>query len=296
MIKIEKRLIEFLEKHMLLLAVLLVTMIAFLMRRQNIWYYTTDYIHFFDRHENHIQGMLYFLVVNLTGYVFDVPLHGIKWIASIADFAVAGLCVLLCKAELSKQVRITKVEKWKLFFLYTGCLVAPVLYIRGCVWAQIESLAMAFLLGALYMVETQGKRMRIVAVVLAAVGMALYPMYMLLIMGYCLYIKREEAAWLRYLFVPAVLVAIILEAVSSFVVGVAWKQGIMSFFQWMSYHPYTGAGYANVGEWLWQMLILSSYSIALISGVAAFLKKIPYVVAFGAQLLVAVCYGIVLGW
>ena len=92
MIKWESKLIGFLEKHMLLLAALLLSGIAFLMRRQNIWFYTEDYAYYFDMHPQNIQSALYFILMRMTGYVFDIPLHGIKWLAGLADFAVAIMC------------------------------------------------------------------------------------------------------------------------------------------------------------------------------------------------------------
>lgn len=294
MLKIEKKLIDFLEKHMLLLAVLLITVIALLMRRQNIWYYTSDYIYYFDMHNKNVQSVFYYLFVVLTGYFAEIPLHGVKWMAGIADFAVACMCVFLCKKEIAGEGKLTEKAKWKCVLLYAGCLFAPVVYLRGCVWAQVESMAMAFLLLALYFVKYRENT--IAACIAAGVGVALYPFYLVLVVGYILCTGKGKNSKILYRCLGVAAVAFLLNIVACLVVDVSWKQGIPSLFRWTSYHPYTGELYSSAADWLRQMLILGGYGAALLSGLAAFRRKIPYYAAVIIQVLAAVCYGAALGW
>ena len=89
MTKLEKKMIGWAQKHMLLLAALFLTALAFFIRRQNIWFYGTDYFYYFDMRRGNIQSMSYWLIVRLLGYVAYSPLHGVKWLAGLSDIGVA---------------------------------------------------------------------------------------------------------------------------------------------------------------------------------------------------------------
>lgn len=296
MTKIEKKVIAFVEKNIILLVALFLTGLALFLRRQGIWYYSQDYIHYYDMHENSTLSALFYFVVQLLGYGFDIPLHGVKWLAGLADFAVAALCVMLCGRELRKQGGIAGLEKLKLLLLYAGCLFAPVIYIRGCIWSQMDSLGFAFLLGALYLTESKKQGTMVGAVLLAIIGVALCPYTIVVVEGY--FFSGERIAEKKTLVIPLVIlaVAMLLNGIAGLLVSTTWQQGVQSFLNWTTYHPYTGERYAAGSDWLWQMIILGGYGLALYSGLAAFRKKMPYALAVAIQLAIAICYGIALGW
>lgn len=307
MTKIEKKLITFVEKNIILIAALLVMGLAFLVRRQSIWYHSQDYIHYFDSHEGNIQSAAYYLVVRLLSYGYDIPMHGVKWLAAVADFGVAAFCVLLCRLEMRMQGgAFTSYDKIKLLLLYAGCLFAPALYLRGSVWAQIDSVSFALLLGALCLYrgvikqavnkqavakQTVGKAAAIGAVLLAGAGVALYPCAIVAVAAYfCYEYYYKKCSGKQF--------AIALTAVTgcALVCNGICGGGVQSFFGWITYHPYTGEIYDNVADWLWNMLILGGYGLALFSGLAAFRKKLPYALAVAVQVVITVCYGSALGW
>lgn len=295
MIKWEKRIIDFLEKHMLFLTVLFISAIAFLLRRQNIWFYTEDYIFYFDGHDKNVQSALYYLLVKLVGYGFEIPLQGIKWLAGMADFAVAFLCVILCKKQGNISGKLI-IEKWKLLLLYAACLFAPVVYLRGCVWAQVDSMALALLLGGACAWEYSDKRGVVAAVILGAMGVALYPPFMLLAAWYCICVKNKEAVFAKYLWIMVAAVAVLLEILSAAAMGLPWKQGWLSFINWTTYHPHTGVVYKSPADWMWQQLLFFSYGTAVLGLIAAFRRKISVPVAIALQILLAICYSVALGW
>lgn len=300
MLKIEKKLIDFVEKNIFILSALLLTAIAFLVRRWGIWYHSQDYIHYFDMHEGNIQSAFYWLVVRLMGYGFDIPMHGIKWLAGIADFAVAVLVVLLCKGKVAWK-NCDAHGRMKLLLLYAGCLFAPVMYLRGCIWAQVDSVAVAFLLGALYLWQRESQEKNIsvcmaAAVILAGLGVAMYPIAMVAVLAYFCCGKRLYVRGNIVTLLSIVLVAVVWSGICGVLISQGRVEGVQSVFQWMTCHPYTGEIYISAVEWLWQMFLLGGYGLALYIGVAAFCKKIPYALAVGVQLIVTICYGGMLGW
>jgi len=300
MLTIEKKIIAFVEKNLFLLSALLLTVIAFVVRRWGIWYHSEDYIYYFDMHEANIQSAFYWLLVRLMGYGFDIPMHGIKWMAAMADFGVAVLEVLLCKGEKTWK-DCTSSEKGKLLFLYAGCIFAPVVFLRGCIWAQVDSVAAAFLLGALYVWKkaVRGKQQFLLmaaAVLLAGLGIAVYPIFMVAVIAFFFLEKRCYERKNVVAFLSIFVVAILWSGICGVFTFLGFGEGVRSLVQWMTYHPYTGELYAGGVEWLGWLLLLGGYGVALYSGVAAFQKKISVVIAIGVQLIVSICYGGMLGW
>ena len=300
MLKWERKLVEFLEKNMLILAALFISGIALLLRRQNIWFHTEDYIYYFDMHQGNIQSAVYFSLVKLLGYVFELPLHGIKWLTIVSDFAVAFLSVLLCGflsvKKQGKTVWKKRTFQFKLLLLYAACLFAPVIYVRGCVWAQVDALAFVFLLAAAFLLEFYEKKGLIAAIVLGAVGVSVYPPVLLVVIGYCLLIKKQDFPVVKYVWLIVVVLAAVLEVLGGMAVDLSPKQSVISLFQWITFYPHTGVVYKNLGDWMWQQLLLFSYSASLVSLVGAFRKKLSLVAVVILQIVLAVCVGIALGW
>lgn len=284
MTKLEKKLIDWAQKHMLLLAALFLTALAFFIRRQNIWFYGTDYSYYFDMHRGNIQSMSYWLIVRLLGYVAYSPLHGVKWLAGISDIGVAFFAVVFLRKYM---------EKLPLLLVYAACLFSPVIYLSGCVLARIDSLAALSLMAGACLIQ-QNKHYP--AMVLMGIGMAIQPIFALpVVVGYVV-CGREKQESHRYLWIGAMVIALVIEVVCSIALQEKWWRGILSFFQWLMYHPYTGDAYASAGEWLWQVLLMSGYGLALGSILAAFRKKIPFVGAILLQFIICICYGVVQGW
>ena len=284
MTKLEKKMIGWAQKHMLLLAALFLTALAFFIRRQNIWFYGTDYSYYFDMHRGNIQSMSYWLIVRLLGYVAYSPLHGVKWLAGLSDIGVAFFATWF----LYKYV-----EKLPLLFAYAACLFAPVIYLGGCVFARIDSLAALFLMVGACLIQN---KKHYPAMVLMGIGIAIQPIFALpVVIGYVI-CGREKKGFHRYLWIGAVAIALVIEVVCSIALQEAWWRGILSFFQWLMYHPYTGDVYAGAGEWLWQVFLMSGYGLSLGSILAAFCKKIPFVPVILLQFIICICYGVVQGW
>ena len=106
MLKLEKRLLEYAEKNILLLQLLLVSAIALFIRRLPIWWNPEDIGAYFDFHVNNTQSGLYGLLVGAVQYLPLLPVHTIKWLAALGDFLTAAFCLLLVRrADASHRLR-----------------------------------------------------------------------------------------------------------------------------------------------------------------------------------------------
>lgn len=287
MLKIEKRLLEWAEKYMYQLAALLVCLIALYMRRSAIWWYSPDVGYYFDRHVNHTQSAFYYLLVTLAQYLPLLPLHGMKWLYGLADFAVVFLGVIAMDKDGRKPFYI-KFSLKKTIFLIVLAL-SPVAYLRGVVWAQPDSLAFSLILAA-YLLWNRGRRWR--ALIPAVFGAALYPCFILFIVGYLWFSdnRLQGRAWIYFVVLWAGFLA--LQGLFGVILGDGWQEGIRTCFRWMAYEPYGGALYRQDGlAWLLQMVNVSGYGAAMTSLLLACRRKISYAAALAVHLPVLLVYG-----
>lgn len=281
MLKIERKLILWIEKHMFLLMALLVAVMALYLRRAVIWWGSPDASYYFDGHVGNIQSAFYFLFVQLIQYLPILPLHGIKWLAGLTDFVVAILCIIAVGGHKEKL-------KLKPAFYLTVCLLSPVVFLRGSCWAQIDSIAFAFLLGA-YLLWEKGKKPG--AAILAIPGVALYPCFFLMI-PFLLWNPKEGIRDKDWIYLGIVAIGCyLLSGVSAVVTGQPWGNGLLSCIRWAGYDPYTGVLYKEPLLWARQMVNLFGYGAAMVSGLAAYRHKVSYKVTLLIHLAVLLVYG-----
>lgn len=280
MLKTEKKLLLWIEKHMFLLMALLAAVISLYLKRLAIWWGSPEINYYFDGHENNIQSTFYFLLVRTVQYLPLLPLHSLKWIAGIADYAVAALCFLAVDGHREGL-------KLKSTFYFVVCVLSPVVYLRGVCWGQADSLAFFFLLAS-GLLWNKGKK--IPALLLALPGIALYPCMILPVLGYLLY--RRELRWKNCVYVLGLALAccLLLGASGAFL-GYGLKDALASGIRWASYDPYTGLAYKEPLLWIKQMINLFGYSGVMISSIAAYRHKISYVTALLINLAVLLVYG-----
>lgn len=281
MLKVEKKLLVWIEKHMFPLMALLTAALALYLRRGVIWWTSPDVNYYFDSHINNVQSSFYYLIVLLTQYLPALPVHSVKWLVCIADYIVAGLCVVAAGGQ-REPFRL------KTIFYFTGCILSPVAFLRGACWAQVDAVAFAFLLGACLLLEREKKAG---ALGLALIGVTLYPCFYLLVLGYLLYRKKDIQGkcwlWLGGLTAATCL----LQGILGVVVGQDWTESVWSCVRWLTYDPYLGIAYREPLLWLKQMVNLFGYSAAMISGIAAYRHKISYATALLIHLAVLLVYG-----
>ena len=284
MLKTERKLIDFIEKHMLIFQMFLVSALALYIRRIPIWWNTDDVAAYFDFHENCTQSGLYYLLVRAVQYLPMLPVHSIKWISVIGDFGTAVLCLLLVRGK-NRDNRLLQV------FCYTLCLFSPVMFLRGVAWAQIDSFAvMLFLLGWLLW----EKNIRIVPGVCMLLSALLYPC-MLFFVFWFLWSRRKEMKestfWignLGFLSVWLILCGLVFLPLEK-----SFSEGLKNSLAWLTYDPVTGQSFATGLDWVLEMLVTLGLPGSVIGGLE-FVRRQRKVSAFAVLLvhfLITVLFG-----
>lgn len=283
--KIERKLIEFAEKHLFLLCVVLSVLMALYLRKIAVWWSYVDISSYFDMHEHDTHTVTYYLIVRLSQYLPLLPLHSMKWLAGLADFGVAGLVTYL----LGKEANASK----RLIFFIT-CLFSPVLFLRGITWGQIDSVGILLLLTgyALYAGErSEGRKHRKWLASLPAIcAVALCPWLFLIVL---LYLWRSEEYqpdfWCSILLLTAGV--FMLQLVSALFLQVSLKESFFSLVRFLTYHPESGIQYDNMVEWFIQMLGLYGPAASILTMLAAGRRRCPYAWAILIQIISVALYG-----
>ena len=91
MLKAEKKLLLWAERHMLLLTVLMAAALGLYLRRAAVWWTAPDAGALFDRHENNIQSSFYHLVVYAAQYLPALPLHTVYLLLRCVSAVSCGI-------------------------------------------------------------------------------------------------------------------------------------------------------------------------------------------------------------
>lgn len=290
MLKIERKLLEWIEKHMLVLVLLFISLLALYIRRIPIWWNPENIIIYFDFHENSVQSYLYYLLLQGMQYLPVLPIHSVKWLSVMGDFGTAALCLLLVREEIKDNELLP-------YLCYILCLFSPVLILRGCIWAQIDSLAvMFFLLGWLFW--KKGKRL--IAAVTALLSALLYPC-MLIFVFWLLWREKCGAkpetggaktggCWLTTLVFLAIW--LLCCGMAALPLGKGFMEGMKNGVAWLSYDPVSGQGFVTGLDWLREMLMNLGLAGSVIGGIMLVRRrKFPLFSVLGAHFLIAVLYG-----
>lgn len=287
MLKLERRLLEFAEKHMLLLSALFLSLLALYLRKTAVWWNYENIVSYFDLHENHTQTAAYYLLVRLVQFLPLLPVHSIKWLAGISDFGVAGLVVYLLGKE---------VHGGKRLIFYVVCLFSPVLFLRGIIWAQLDSLAVGLLLLGYILHSRRQKNKRAIslpALVTVIAAIALCP-YLYLAMFFYLW-QVEERKQVFWTCVAAVTAgSLLVQSACAMLIGEALIDGLYSGIRFLTYHPESGILYDNGTEWVLQMVYLYSPVAAVSTILAAGKHRLSYNWTIVIQIVGTLLYGSVL--
>lgn len=242
----ERLLLEGIEKHMLLLAVLVISLLALYLRKVAVpWNYENILGHF-DHHINHTESSFYYLLLRISEYIPILPLHSFKWLGGLSDFALAAVCAGIAGER----------SKLKQCILYMLCLFSPVVFLRGIVWAQPDSAALFLLLTAFLLQKRFGpgknKGIDCLCILLAGTGIAITPCLLVVFLLMTFHFRKPGFA----AGFGVIATSLFLQTVSVLVLKESITEGFYSMFRFGACHPLTGAYYDAPGEWLIRMMIL----------------------------------------
>lgn len=285
MLKIERRLIEFVEKHMCLLGALILSLLALYLRRIAVWWNYESIGAYFDMHKNYTQTSVYFALVRLVQYFPVLPVHSIKWLAGLADFGVAGLTVYMLGHETDDRKRL---------IFYTAILFSPVLFLRGIIWAQLDSVAILLLLTGYVIYDSKLSLNKKIGMCLACIpvilAVSLCPYLFPIVV---LYLWKKEKGHQEFWTSVLLLLSgsVVLQLLCTLLTGLPWLDGIFSGIRFLTYHPESGALYVDAGEWLLQLIYLYSAVAAVFTALAAGKHRISYGWTILIQTVAALLYG-----
>ena len=286
MLKTERRLAEFAQKHLIFLCGFLLTVIGLYLRKGAVWWSYENTGMYFDMHANCCQTVFYYRLVWWMQNLPMLPLHSVKWLAGLADFGIAGLMVWALGKEADPAKRL---------IFYVACVFSPILFLRGITWGQVDSVGIFLLLAGYIIREKRGNRggmsrTGLASLLLAGAGIALCPW---LLWAALLYLwmqeKEQRSFWLEILILTAWILA--LQLFSALSLGVPWQESIYSLFCYLTFHPESGVRYNDAAEWLLQMIVQTGASASILALLAAGKRRCPYMAAIVIQAVSAVLCG-----
>lgn len=286
MLKIERKLAEFAEKHLIFLCGFLLTVIGLYLRKAAIWWSYGNIGAYFDMHADCCQTVFYYRLVWWMQNLPALPLHSVKWLAGLADFGIAGLMVRFLGKEADSAKRL---------IFYAVCVFSPILFLRGVTWGQTDSVGILLLLAGYIIREKKVNRggmsrTGLASLLLAGAGIALCPW---LLWAAFLYLwkqeKEQRTFWPEFLTLTAWI--LVFQLFSALSLGLPWQEGLYSLFRYLTFHPESGMQYDNVAEWLQQIIIQTGAAASILALWAAGKRKCPYIAAIVIQAVSAVVCG-----
>ena len=146
---VEKRILQWLEKHLLLLAFAAFSGIALLLRLMLIDFVSGDSTYFLLPWYEQIRqnglnqqvgnyNFLYQLLIWVMTKLPVEPLHGYKILSVLFDY-------LLALGAASVTVQLAKEDKlWKGVAVYAAVLLCPTVFLNSAAWAQCDSIFVFF--------------------------------------------------------------------------------------------------------------------------------------------------------
>ncbi|MBQ4264390.1 MAG: hypothetical protein IJB85_02640 [Clostridia bacterium] len=215
MLSIEKKILDWCEKHMLLLFAGIISFLAYRIRYNGMNMTTVDYWSCLEPWFSTIAAkgglpaiseqvgnynVLYQLLICLLTYIPVLSLYLYKWLSVAFDYLLA-LAAGLTAYELCHQ-------KIKAVLVYCGVLLLPSVFINSAYWAQCDSIYCFFLILSVYFLLKQRYTLTFIFFSIAF-QFKLQAIFFLPFLLYY-YVRTRSFSLLQFLWVPALGVLICL--------------------------------------------------------------------------------------
>lgn len=284
MLKIEKKIIEWINRYMVLIAIVFAFLAAGWIRMTGRNYIGIDY-HF----------CLYDIAGNCNSYIYrtfvdfimarwtDSAINILKYLAYLGDFGVALLTLFLLRG---RQQALSGLH---VFLAATVCLLSPVSLIYSVGGMKIDSVCLCFLLIGLLFYQ---RGLICPALFIMSLSAFLYLAYWPIVVafGICLTIHEKRQNGLGKVTIAALLILFGLLVFSIFLES----RNIEGGYYWgklFVVDPNRGGSYADFGSWLLSMCRIYGYSFAMLTLLFSFKFRKLRIPALVLQLMVLMLVG-----
>ncbi len=272
MTKFEKKILDRLKDHRVVLAYLVITVLNLYLRKVAVWWNAEGIECYYDGHPHMVQGQLWWLIMRF-GMLFPIlPVHFMKWVATVGDFALAGAGAVLIsrgtgkataknpgKGSGKKPGKGTEKDLGKNYsvrglIFYAVVLIMPFTLMRGIVWGLTDSLGIACMIaapllsGAVRKGKT-GKAGFAVRTLTRIPAMLFCPVLIIpfLIEGTCACIKKDSKR------AGAIACSILCTAVAAGVLGIingfGFAEGLLGQVNFIKFEALSGVVFADMKAW-----------------------------------------------
>lgn len=232
MTKIEKKLLDFLASHRVLLGYVVVTALNLFLRKIAVWWSVEGVEYYYDGHAHMVQGQLWWSLMRFGMNFPILPVHFMKWVSAFGDFAMAAIGASALSKRFSKERGLV---------FYAVVLIMPFTFLRGIVWSMTDSLGIACFIWA-HAFAGNRKWSKTLAY---AAGALCCPALILALCFEAAY-KASKAGPVLGAAALAAVIAGILGAVNGF----GFWQGVLGQVNFLTFDPLTGASFEDGTSWM----------------------------------------------
>ena len=254
MFKTEKKIIEFCEKHYILLGFIVISIMALLIRLSLFKFESGDYLMFLKDWFSYLKdnggfwalknypgdyNAPYMTIMSLLTYIPINPLYSIKCVSVFFDFVLA-----ISSAVLVKEI-IPKNKKFYAFLTYCTILFLPTVILNSAMWGQCDSIYTSFvILSLLYLI----KEKYVPSFIFLGVAFSFKLQFIFILPLYVvLYVVRKKYSILHFLLIPLTNMVMCIPA---FIAGKPLKELIFVYFNQTSEYTSPVLNFSNLYNYL----------------------------------------------
>lgn len=288
MFKWERKLMEFIDRHLTTFAFLFVTLLALLMHRSGYWHTSFDLqSHFYPELPEYLHAPFYTILLRILPLIPAAsPVVLLKKIICLFDFGTALGAVYLLKQK--------KAGTTTLLACYTLLLISPLTLENGLIWIHADSICMCALLWSFVLYR---RNHSLAAGLLLGTGAAILAPYAIAFPILLFYGLRKKEKLSVYLGTGTIL-WVFLNVLSIGILKIGVREGLSMLINWLIKSPKNGHAFSGILPWLKTMPAYFGYLIGTLALICAFHKPKYRIPAAILHLLILLYLGSILqhGW
>jgi len=284
MLKFEKKIIEWINLHMVPIAMMFIIAAAVYVRAAGIKFMGIDFHYALYDIPGNCHSVLYRNIAFAAMRNPELAVILLKLLSYLGDIIVAILVLILFLKEEQQLVSIRS------FLILTACLLSPVSLIYSVGNMRPDSVCMSLVLFGIILYK---KNILPGAILITGVAAYLYPVYWPITTGLWIYSIREQyrkgKGFHKNIAVNGVVMCCLL--LLNVMTENQWQDNGYFWGKIFVYNPQTESFYVGVGEWLLKMLRLYGYVLAMGIMIASFRFRKLRIWALILQILIVIYVG-----